>query len=242
MFQSKCSCIFESVVSILGVHVMSSEVRFVTPAKACQVLGVSRQTLRDWSRDGKIRYAQSGPSAVHRYDLSSVIKKFGGAENESSDTGRVDIIYARVSTRAQQKYLSTQSTNLSERYGKCCTVITDIGSDLNFKRAGFKKILEKVVRGKVRKLYVSHKDRLCRFAFDLVNFICTRHGTEIIVAEDGDSETPESELAKDVLSIITVFGARLYGSRGKRGSSKRSNGSKNTIEGTVEELQNQDVP
>ena len=43
------------------------------------------------------------------------------------------------------------------------------------------------------------------------------HGNKIL-AEDGDGalHAPESELADDVLAIITVFGARLYGSRSTR--------------------------
>jgi hypothetical protein len=64
------------------------------------------------------------------------------------------------------------------------------------------------------------------------------------VAEDGDSKTPESELADDVLSIITVFGARLYGARGKRGKAtrkRRDDGTEETAAGTASELQNPDV-
>lgn len=65
------------------------------------------------------------------------------------------------------------------------------------------------------------------------------------MAEDDDSKTPESELADDVLSIITVFGARLYGSRGKRDKGtkvRRSHGTKGATEGTAAELQNENVP
>lgn len=210
------------------------ESNFVSSAKACQVLGVCAETLRRWSREGKIRYAQNGSGGYRRYDVSSVVQCIGSDEP-------VDIIYARVSTRAQQKYLANQTERLVAKYGKHCTIITDVGSGLNFKRPGLKKVLEKVMCGAVQKLYVSHKDRLCRFAFDLVEFMCTRHGTEIIVAENGDEQTPAAELADDVLSIITVFGARLYGSRGSRGKQKRAHDTQDSIEGTIEELQDTDV-
>jgi len=217
------------VIVVARMH----ESRFVSPAKASKVLGVCHATLRVWASNGKIRYIQNGFKGTRRYDLSSVIRD---ADDSPESTARIDIIYARVSTRKQQHFLGNQSSALVAKFGEDCTVITDIGSGLNFKRPGLNKILEKVVRGQVRKLYVSHKDRLCRFAFDLVDFICTRHGTEIVVAEDGDTKPAECELAEDVLSIITVLGARLYGSRGHGKRKAGADGAQSTLEGAVAEL------
>jgi predicted site-specific integrase-resolvase len=39
---------------------------------------------------------------------------------------------------------------------------------------------------------------------------------EVIIVNQGDEPTFEEELAKDVLEIITVFSARLYGSRSNK--------------------------
>jgi len=39
---------------------------------------------------------------------------------------------------------------------------------------------------------------------------------EIVIIHQGDQPSFEEELAKDVLEIITVFSARLYGSRSKK--------------------------
>ena len=36
---------------------------------------------------------------------------------------------------------------------------------------------------------------------------------DVIIINQGDESTFEEELAKDVLEIITVFSAKLYGSR-----------------------------
>jgi len=41
-------------------------------------------------------------------------------------------------------------------------------------------------------------------------------GIEIVIIHKGDQPTFEEELAQDVLEIITVFSARLYGSRSKK--------------------------
>ena len=61
-------------------------------------------------------------------------------------------------------------------------VIKEIGRGLNFKRKKFITLLSQVMTGVVESIYVAHKDRLCRFAFDLVEQIATINGTKIIVA------------------------------------------------------------
>jgi hypothetical protein len=61
---------------------------------------------------------------------------------------------------------------------------------------------------------ITHKDRLCRFAFDLIKGILERNSTEIHMGSyDITTAAPsaESELADDIISIITIVGARLYG-------------------------------
>ena len=48
---------------------------------------------------------------------------------------------------------------------------------------------------------------------------CRRHGvaaqfgTEVVIINRSEDSTYEEDLAQDVLEIITVFSARLYGSR-----------------------------
>lgn len=62
-------------------------------------------------------------------------------------------------------------------------------------------------------LVLSHKDRLLRFGSDLIFYLCEQFGTEVIIINRSKDSTFEEDLAKDVLEIITVFSARLYGSR-----------------------------
>ena len=66
-------------------------------------------------------------------------------------------------------------------------------------------------------LVITHKDRLLRFGAELVFTICETKGVEVIILNKGDETVGfEEELAKDVLEIITVFSAKLYGSRSKK--------------------------
>jgi predicted site-specific integrase-resolvase len=77
-----------------------------------------------------------------------------------------------------------------------------------------KQVLE--AGGHVGRLVVTHKDRLLRFGVELVFSICEAKGVEVVILNQGKDTTFEEDLAKDVLEIITVFSARLYGSRSRK--------------------------
>ena len=51
---------------------------------------------------------------------------------------------------------------------------------------------------------------------ELVFSLCEIQGIEIVIIHKGEQPSFESELATDVLEIITVFSASLYGSRSKK--------------------------
>lgn len=69
----------------------------------------------------------------------------------------------------------------------------------------------------MRRSVLIHKDRLLRFGAELVFAICEAKEVEVIIINKGEENVRfEEELAKDVLEIITVFSARLYGSRSNK--------------------------
>ena len=71
------------------------------------------------------------------------------------------------------------------------------------------------MRRRMRRLVLTHKDRLLRFGAELVFALCEEQGIEIVIIHQGDQPAFEEELAQDVLAII-VFSARLYGSRSEK--------------------------
>jgi putative resolvase len=70
-----------------------------------------------------------------------------------------------------------------------------------------------------------------RFGAELVFAICEAKKVEVVILNQGDDEdtTFEEDLAKDVLEMITVFGARLYGSRSRK-NQKLLDGVKRAVE------------
>jgi YfiH family protein len=95
-------------------------------------------------------------------------------------------------------------------------VIADLGSGMNYQKKGLRRLLNQIIEGKVGRLVVTHKDRLLRFGAELVFAICEAKGVEVVILNRGDDTSFEEDLAKDVLEIITVFSARLYGSRSRK--------------------------
>jgi predicted site-specific integrase-resolvase len=71
--------------------------------------------------------------------------------------------------------------------------------------------------GTVGEVVVSHRDRLCRFAFELVEHVLLKAGCKVVVCDQGadasEVGSAESELKDDLLAILTVFVASNNGRR-----------------------------
>jgi predicted site-specific integrase-resolvase len=63
----------------------------------------------------------------------------------------------------------------------------------------------------------------------LVFAICEAHNVEMVILNQGEDTAFEEDLARDVLEIITVFSARLYGSRSRK-NQKLLDGVKKAVE------------
>lgn len=135
---------------------------------------------------------------------------------------RIDLIYARVSTHKQKERgdLQRQVDNIKlfaiDYNPRHLQVITDVASGLNDNRKGLLKLISLVQDGKVNRIFISYKDRLTRFGFNLIKQICDFNQTEIIIiSNDMSDKTLEFELAEDIISIIHSFSGKLYGLRSK---------------------------
>jgi predicted site-specific integrase-resolvase len=91
-------------------------------------------------------------------------------------------------------------------------IVKDVGSALNYKRKGLKSLLGRILRGEKLKIVVAHRDRLARFGYELIEWLVSELGSELVVLNDPIRE-PERELTEDLLTIIHVFSCRLYGLR-----------------------------
>jgi predicted site-specific integrase-resolvase len=134
-------------------------------------------------------------------------------DKEKSIVQKKNYIYARVSTRKQVDDLSRQIEYIRRPEYANYIPIKDIGSGINFKRKGLSTILDSCLQGDIGEVIVAHRDRLCRFGFELIEYMVSKGGGKITVLENTEERTCEQELTDDLLSIIHVFSCRQMGRR-----------------------------
>jgi predicted site-specific integrase-resolvase len=184
------------------------EKKLVKIGEAAKLLGTTPDTLRKWEATGELLPKRKTKGGTRYYDVAELLNL--------GDEDAPTICYARVSSQEQKEDLQRQQEML-ETYcaakGWRTEVITDLGSGMNYRKKGLNKLLELILKKQIKRLVITHKDRLLRFGSELVFTLCEAQNIEIIIIHQGEQPHFEEELAKDVLEIITVFSARLYGSR-----------------------------
>lgn len=182
--------------------------RYLTCKEARKVLGISSDTLRNWDKLGKINTIRT-PTGIRLYNKEDVFR-FAGIDLPIKKKRKV--AYCRVSSRKQQEDLVRQIDFFREQYPDY-EVVSDIGSGINWKRKGLNSLLEQAIQGDIETIMVAHRDRLSRFAFDLIKNILTAVGTELIVLDSDEQKSESNELADDILSIIHIYSCRANGRR-----------------------------
>ncbi len=186
--------------------------KLISISEAAEILGVSVSTMRRWDREGKLSPTTRTIGNHRRYILKNIL----AIANPDTQTQAKTVCYARVSSHDQKQDLDRQSKTL-ELY--CRTkniqnfeIIEDLGSGLNFKKKGLKKLVKMIINGEINRIILTHKDRLLRFGSDLLINIAKEFGIETTILNQVEKSF-EEELSQDIIEIITVFSAKLYGKR-----------------------------
>ncbi|MEQ8169105.1 MAG: IS607 family transposase [Candidatus Eremiobacterota bacterium] len=189
------------MIMIVGIGKLSKE------------LGVSIDTVRRWEREGKLK-GERTKGGHRRYELEKVLSRIDKSSKEKITVG-----YARVSTRNKREDLERQK-KVIELYcaarGWRHIIIEDTGSGLNYNKTGLKELIKLIETNQVERLVLNYKDRLLRFGSEIIFELCKYENVEVIIINDREEKSYEEELVEDVLSIITVFSAKLYGSRSQK--------------------------
>lgn len=179
--------------------------------KASELLSVSKETLRRWEREGKI-LPQRTEGNHRRYDISLLKDTI----NSTNILNKIVIGYCRVSSKSQDADLLRQIHNV-ESYcssrGYQYRIISDIGSGLNYKKKGLSELITLIQNKEISKIVINYKDRLIRFGFEMIEQFCKLNHIDIEVINHTEDKTYNEELVEDVLSIITVYSAKIYGQR-----------------------------
>jgi hypothetical protein len=185
--------------------------------QAATLLGISITTLRRWEREGFFVPSYRTFGGHRRYSLTS-LENFSNQNQPPSQAldSRKAIGYARVSSHDKRKDLETQKLKLEKYSAKNFhnfEIISDLGSGLNYKKPGLKKLLRMIFQRQISHLILNHKDRLLRFGSELIFELCRHFGVQVVILEQQVDQSFEVELAQDVIELMTVFSSRLYGKR-----------------------------
>ena len=161
---------------------------YIPLRKAVEFLGLHPNTLRKYADEGKIKSIKN-QAGQRLYDVES----YGGAgmSGKSPDIApsyqrdAVEpalICYCRVSSTKQRDDLTRQVEFMRQQYPNA-EIVKDIGSGLNFKRKGLQALLVRLMRGDKLTIIVACRDRLCRFGFELFEFMVEQNGGQIMVLE-----------------------------------------------------------
>ena len=183
---------------------------YLSISEASSFIGVSPSTLRRYERQGQIKPSRT--IGGHRRYLIAELRTLSGEELKKEHT----IAYARVSSHDQKEDLGRQIQRLEnycQQRGEDYVVLDDLGSGLNYKKRGLKKLIREIISGRVSRIVLTHKDRLLRFGSEIIFYLCSFFGCEIDLIEEDAALSDEEILTRDVIEIITVFSARLYGKR-----------------------------
>jgi len=207
-----------------------SDDEYINTKKTKEILQLTSKTLRIWDKEGKIRTFRT-PSGQRRYNLKDIQNITG--RNSIDNTKKEKICYCRVSSPKQMDDLNRQKDFFRTKFPDHI-LVTDVGSGINWKKKGLKTILDKAMHGDISEVVVAHRDRLCRFAFELLEWIFERNGVKLLVLNEEKGESSDNELTDDILSIIHVYSCRKMGRRRYKNKENKTLSNQGTKENNEE--------
>ena len=182
-----------------------------------KILGITRQTLYNYLKQGKVSIKAKYNKNFYEYDDDSVYALIGQKQIKND---RKIVSYSRVSTQNQKEQLKEQTIRI---YDSCISrgltlnkQYEEIKSGMSGDRPKLQELIRDVITGNIELVVIENKDRLVRFGFDILEQIFKYYNTKILVLNDSlENKTYEQELTDDLISIIHYFTMKSYSHRRK---------------------------
>ena len=187
--------------------------KFIPIREANKLTGLQPATLRMWADQNKVKSYKT-PTGQRMFDKQNLLQ-LTCRQDDPQEKINNKVIYCRISSKKQSDDLERQIEYCRSKYPDH-ELLSDIALGINFKRKSLQTILERAMQGNLKELVVAHKDRLCRFGFDLLENVFKLSNTKLIILnQDNDCTKPstEQELAEDLLSIVHIYSCRQMGKR-----------------------------
>ncbi|RTL12414.1 MAG: IS607 family transposase [Neisseriaceae bacterium] len=178
------------------------------PHEFAALIGKSVLTLQRWDREGKLRAMRTETN--RRYYTKQQYLEYKGVHALVNSS---IVAYCRASCALQSDDIQLQR-ELIDNYAQSCGVeishwYIDHNSSLNYQREQFNQLLEQIEMGKVKTLFLAHKDRLVRFGYEWFASFCNRHGTEIKLVSHSEWTPDKHELINELKLIINIFSGKV---------------------------------
>jgi len=195
---------------------MNGETQFISSAEAAKITSLHPHTLRKYADNNQVKCYKT-PSGQRKYDRQS-LEKFCNPHivvHQNSTLAKTNYIYSRVSSKKQLDDLTRQTDYLQSYKPEYAsyTSLSDVASGINFKRKGLQTILDACLQGTIGEVVVAHRDRLCRFGFELLQILIEKGGGKITVLDNDGNKSSEQELSEDLLSIVHIYSCKQMGKR-----------------------------
>jgi len=188
------------------------ENNWIKLSKYAKLFGICYRTAHRHFHSGKIPYeTKTLPTGTILVNLTENV--------DNIFSNRDAIIYSRVSSSNKKDDLLRQMERcnqfaISNGYNVIKTY-KEIASGMNDNRRELNKLFDEL-KDKKCTIIVENKDRLTRFGFNYIKRYVEQMGSKINIIHVNDDD--QTDLIKDLVSVITSFCCRLYGLR--RGANK----------------------
>ena len=182
----------------------TEKTRLLRSGEVAKRLGLHPLTVRRWVKEGKIAAIPIGREA--RIPITEVERLLG------EQRAGIIVLYGRVSGHADKEDVQRQVHQLEQwalvaRTGQKTMTLTDIGSGLNTERKNLQRLLALVQDYQVAEVVVTCSDRLTRFGLSYLQTLFSGYGVTLTVLHPDEEQTPEQELADDLLvRLCTIWG------------------------------------
>jgi len=190
------------------------------------LLGVCKDTLRDWDNKGKLKSVKT-EGGHRRYKQSDVDAIIGTKREVQTQNKEKVAVYCRVSSHEQKEKgdLDRQKARLLEH---CIEkkydvgyIFDEVGSGMNDNRSKLIKLMDLAKNKEITKVIIEHKDRLTRFNKNILIKYFESHNVIVEWTCETLSKGYENELVEDMLSLITSFSSKIYGRRSAENRKKK---------------------
>jgi len=198
-------------------------------SEAAAHLGVCTKTIRRWDARGKITCNRTvgGHRRISILEISRLIED--KEKDLVIDPEKMVAVYCRVSSHDQKKKGDLERQVKGARayctaHGfKNIKTFTDVGSGLNTRRSGLKKMCTLIEGKKITRVILTYPDRLTRFGFSYLENYFKSHGASIHAINEKVTTSMQEELVQDLIAIVTSFSGRVHGMRSHKNKKKNKN-------------------